>query len=82
MIKGLCKPRIKVIDDAVELDLHPRFPLFGGWKTHYSIGYNVPSHEYLFFKGDNHVLNMRLVDHILDDMLVESASVKVILPEG
>ena len=31
--KGFCKPHIRVMDDAVGLDLHPRFPLFGGWKT-------------------------------------------------
>ena len=48
--------------------LRPRFPLFGGWKTHYVI-------EYLFYRGDNHVLNMRLIDHIYDDMLVEEAEV-------
>jgi len=81
-IGNISTSHMKVMDDAVELDLRPRFPLFGGWKTHYTIGYNVPSYEYLFFKGDNHVLNMRLVDHIFDDMLIESASVKVILPEG
>ena len=65
------------MDDAAELDLRPRFPLFGGWKTHYVIGYNVPSYsyEYLFYRGDNHVLNMRLIDHIYDDMLVEEAEV-------
>ena len=28
-----------------------RFPLFGGWKTHYVVGYNVPSYEYLYYKG-------------------------------
>jgi hypothetical protein len=33
-------------------DLRPRFPLFGGWKTHYVVGYNVPSYEYLFYKGN------------------------------
>jgi oligosaccharyltransferase complex subunit alpha (ribophorin I) len=67
---------MKVMDDAVELDL------FGEWKTHYLVGYNVPSYEYLFYKGDNHVLNMRLVDHLFDDMLIEEAEVRIILPEG
>lgn len=38
-------------DDGVELELRPRFPLFGGWKTNYYIGYNVPSYQYLFNKG-------------------------------
>ena len=60
------------MDDAVEIEIRPRFPLFGGWKTHYVLGYNVPSYEYLFAKGDDYVLNMRLLDHIFDDMLVSS----------
>ena len=51
--------------------LRPRFPLFGGWKTHYVTGYNIPSYGYIFYKGDQHVLNIRRIDHILDDMLVE-----------
>ena len=59
-----------------------RFPLFGGWKTHYFIGYNVPSYEYLFSSGEKFALSMRLVDHIFDDMLVEDMTLKVILPEG
>jgi len=81
-IGNISTSHLKVMDDAVELDLRPRFPLFGGWKTHYVIGYNVPSYEYLFSKGDLHVLSMRLIDHIYDDMLVEQVEVKVILPEG
>ena len=81
-IGNISTSHMKVMDDAVELDLRPRFPLFGGWKTHYLIGYNVPSYEYLFYSGDKQVLNMRLVDHIFDDMLVEETEVKVILPEG
>jgi len=81
-IGNISTSHMKVMDDAVELDLRPRFPLFGGWKTHYLIGYNVPSYEYLFYKGDNHVLNMRLVDHLFDDMLIEDTEVRIILPEG
>ena len=45
---------MKVMDDPVELDLRPRFPLFGGWKTDYVTGYNVPSYKYIFYKGDQH----------------------------
>jgi len=37
--------------DIAELEIRPRFPLFGGWKTHYMIGYNVPSYEYLYTRG-------------------------------
>jgi len=81
-IGNISTSHMKVMDDAVELDLRPRFPLFGGWKTHYVVGYNVPSYEYLFYSGARHVLNMRLLDHVYDDMLVSGLEVRVILPEG
>lgn len=73
---------MRILKDSVELDLRPRFPLFGGWKTHYTLGYNVPSFEYLFSSGDQYVLKMRVIDHIFDDMVIEKATVKIILPEG
>lgn len=73
---------MRVLKDSVELDLRPRFPLFGGWKTHYTLGYNVPSFEYLFNNGDSFLLKMRVIDHIFDDMVIDEAQVKVILPEG
>jgi oligosaccharyltransferase complex subunit alpha (ribophorin I) len=73
---------MRVLKDSVELDLRPRFPLFGGWKTHYTLGYNVPSFEYLFYQGDNYMLKMRLIDHVFDDMVVDEVFVKIILPEG
>ena len=81
-IGNISTSHMKVMDDAVELDLRPRFPLFGGWKTHYVTAYNLPSYEYIFYKGDQHVLNMRLIDHIFDDMLIEEVEVRIILPEG
>lgn len=81
-IGNISTSAMRVMDDAVELDLRPRFPLFGGWKTHYTLGYNVPSYEYLFNKGDDFVLNMRLIDHVFDDMLVDEFTLKIILPEG
>ncbi|KAI8504255.1 PREDICTED: dolichyl-diphosphooligosaccharide--protein glycosyltransferase subunit 1-like [Branchiostoma belcheri] len=69
-------------DDAVELELRPRFPLFGGWKTHYYIGYNLPSYEYLYNSGDEYALQMRFVDHVYDDQVIDDITVKIILPEG
>ena len=81
-IGNISTSALRFLEDSVEVELRPRFPLFGGWKTHYVLGYNVPSYEYLFSKGDNFVLNMRLLDHIFDDMLVEDLTLKIILPEG
>ncbi|KAB7495648.1 Dolichyl-diphosphooligosaccharide--protein glycosyltransferase subunit 1 [Armadillidium nasatum] len=69
-------------EDSVELDLKPRFPLFGGWKTHYTLGYNIPSYEHLFYSGSSYLLKMRFLDHVYDDMVVNEMVLKIILPEG
>ncbi|CAH1784946.1 unnamed protein product [Owenia fusiformis] len=81
-IGNISTSNLREDDDAVEIDLRPRFPLFGGWKTHYVLGYNVPSYEYLFNQGDRFALKMRFVDHVFDDQVVDKLTVKVILPEG
>ena len=52
-IGNISTSAMRELDDMVELDLRPRFPLFGGWKTHYVLGYNVPSYQYLFQNGMN-----------------------------
>lgn len=81
-IGNISTSHTRVKKDSVELNLRPRFPLFGGWKTRYTIGYNVPSYEYLFHSGDEYTLEMRLLDHIFDDMVVDEMVLKIILPEG
>lgn len=63
--------------DFIELDLRPRFPLFGGWRTQYILGYNVPSYEYLFHSGKHFVLRMRFLDHIFDNMVIDEAEVGI-----
>ena len=54
----------------VKLNLRPRFLLIGGWKTKYTTWYNVPSYEYLYISGNEFILNMRLINHILYDMII------------
>ncbi|KNC26798.1 hypothetical protein FF38_06339 [Lucilia cuprina] len=73
---------MNVLREYVDVELRPRFPLFGGWKTQYTLGYNIPSFEYLFNNGGDYVLKMRLIDHIYDDMFIDEAVVNIILPEG
>nr|CAG4650912.1 EOG090X04O4 [Simocephalus serrulatus] len=69
-------------DGDVSLELRPRFPLFGGWKTHYVVGYNLPSFANLFNSGDEFVLQMDLISHIFDQMIIDDALVRIVLPEG
>lgn len=67
--------------EPVELELRPRYPLFGGWRTHYTIGYNLPLYPYLYNKDSIFVLKMKLIDHIIEDQYVENAEIRIILPE-
>jgi len=50
-IGNISTSNLREMDDQMELELRPRFPLFGGWKTHYYIGYNIPSYQYLYNQG-------------------------------
>ncbi|XP_005992605.1 dolichyl-diphosphooligosaccharide--protein glycosyltransferase subunit 1 [Latimeria chalumnae] len=81
-IGNISTSHLLVLDDSVEMEVRPRFPLFGGWKTHYIVGYNLPSYEYLYNLGDQYALKMRFVDHVFDDQVVDSLTVKIVLPEG
>jgi len=68
--------------DSVEVELRPRFPLFGGWQTRYYLGYNVPAYQYLYNKGEKYILKMRVIDHVFDEFVVDKLTVKIVLPEG
>uniref|UniRef100_A0A8C1J6C4 Dolichyl-diphosphooligosaccharide--protein glycosyltransferase subunit 1 n=2 Tax=Cyprinus carpio TaxID=7962 RepID=A0A8C1J6C4_CYPCA len=81
-IGNISTSHLQVLDDSVEVEIRPRFPLFGGWKTHYIVGYNLPSYEYLYNLGDQYALKLRLVDHVYDDQVIDQLTVKLILPEG
>lgn len=63
-------------------ELRPRFPLFGGWKIHYMLGYYLPTQEYLFNDGNQFVLRIPFISHLYDNSVVEQATVRVVLPEG
>ncbi|XP_008198423.1 dolichyl-diphosphooligosaccharide--protein glycosyltransferase subunit 1 [Tribolium castaneum] len=64
------------------LKFKTRYPLLGGWKTTYNLRYDVPTYEYLFVLGDFFKLQMRAVDYVINDKVVENAVVRVFLPEG
>ncbi|VDM57883.1 unnamed protein product, partial [Angiostrongylus costaricensis] len=81
VIGNISTSAVRPRSDSVDVDIKPRFPLFGGWRTSYVIGYNVPSFEYLYNKGHDYALRMRVLDHIFDNVVVENLTIKIILPE-
>ena len=71
----------KQLSTYVHLEINPRFPIMGGWKDIFNIGYNLPARNFLKQKDNQFVLNITFglpfKEIIGEDMLV-----KVILPEG
>ncbi|XP_072963117.1 dolichyl-diphosphooligosaccharide--protein glycosyltransferase subunit 1A [Typha angustifolia] len=64
-----------------QLEIEPRFPLFGGWQTTFTIGYSLPLEDFLFELDDKRVLNITFGSP-MEEVLVEKLTIKVILPEG
>ena len=66
----------------VDLELTPRFPILGGWKSNYDIGYNLPTkfHVKTNNKG-NYMVNLTF-GMPYTNMLARNYTVKIILPEG
>jgi len=66
----------------VSLLLTPRFPILGGWKSNYDIGYNLPTkfHVTTNNKG-NYMVNLTF-GMPYKNMLARNYTVKIILPES
>ncbi|KAK3232438.1 hypothetical protein Dsin_004319 [Dipteronia sinensis] len=65
-----------------ELEIEPRYPLFGGWKATFVIGYVLPLQDFLFESSDgrrylNFTFGCPLVETVVDKL-----TIKVVLPEG
>lgn len=60
----------------------PRFPILGGWKSNFFIGYNLPSKFHVSTDGaDLYTLN---VTYGLPyyDVLARNYTMRIVLPEG
>ncbi|CDP07265.1 unnamed protein product [Coffea canephora] len=63
------------------LEIEPRYPLFGGWKTSFTIGYGLPLHDFLFQSEGQRFLNISFGSP-MNELVIDNLIVKVILPEG
>ncbi|KAG0454236.1 hypothetical protein HPP92_025540 [Vanilla planifolia] len=65
-----------------ELEIEPRYPLFGGWKVAFVIGYSLPLEDCIFESPDGqYYLNLSFGCPFVET-LVDSLTIKVALPEG
>ena len=65
------------------MEVQTRFPIFGGWKTQFYIGYSVPTETVLFVDPSTGRHSLK-VDFFVpfEDVWVEDLEIKVVLPEG
>lgn len=67
--------------DYVSLNQQLRFPLLGGWKSNYNIGYNLPTKFFINYKDNSKVLKLTFgVPY--EDIIATNYTYKVILPEN
>jgi len=84
-IGNISTSAIQTNDENLLLELTPRFPLFGGWKTKFYMGYDLPLSHYLFTDARDstfYVLNISFAVKFDIDTVVDNLDFKVILPEG
>lgn len=58
-----------------ELLIEPRFPLFGGWKTFFTIGYGLPLGDFLFASEGKRFLDISfgspMIDLVTEKLIVQ-----------
>ncbi|XP_019417092.1 PREDICTED: dolichyl-diphosphooligosaccharide--protein glycosyltransferase subunit 1A [Lupinus angustifolius] len=64
-----------------ELEIEPRYPMFGGWKTEFTIGYGLPLKDFLFGLDGKRFLNITFGSP-MNELVINTLFVKVVLPEG
>ncbi|KAL8011018.1 putative ribophorin I [Plasmopara halstedii] len=64
-----------------ELEFKPRFPMFGGWKSQWYLGYSVPTYSVLTHVDNKFKLKVDFSTPV-QGASVDDLTVKVILPEG
>lgn len=59
-----------------QLEIEPRFPLFGGWQTTFTIGYGLPLQDFVFSSDGKRFLNITFGSP-MEEILIEKLIVKV-----
>jgi hypothetical protein len=68
---------VQVLSDGeVEVQLETRFPIFGGWKTQFHLGYSVPTENALTRSEDRYHLKVDFFAPF-DNVWVEDLELKV-----
>lgn len=84
-IGNISTSRMRQHHDRVEIEMRPRTPLFGGWKSDYTLRYNLPSEKALFHSrsdSSRFTLKLQAIDHLYSNQVVDEVEINVVLPEA
>ncbi|KAH9902136.1 Ribophorin I-domain-containing protein [Xylariomycetidae sp. FL2044] len=84
-IGNVSTSRFRSTKREASLELKPRYPVFGGWKYPFTIGWNADARYFLKkTAGDSYLLNVPLIEgpKQAEGVEYEQVQVRVLLPEG
>ena len=90
-IGNVSTSRVRKSKQETVMEVQPRFPMFGGWKAEFEIGYNLPASHYLsvidqYDDSDTVQQGDYLLGVPFGSMFpaaaTDNATVRIILPEG
>lgn len=83
-IGNISTSNVRVTSTKTVVGIKPRFPLFGGWRTDFNLGYKVPIDEFVNepVSGNNYRLSFPFAEILYENMFIEDATIKIILPAG
>ncbi|CAK9166296.1 unnamed protein product [Ilex paraguariensis] len=81
-IGNISSSHLRTNSKKSELEIEPRYPLFGGWKATFVIGYGLPLQDFLFESPDGRRYLNFSFGCPLAETVVDKLTIKVVLPEG
>ena len=83
IIGNISTSALRHATEQVEVELRPRFPLFGGWKTEFTLGYNTPLSSALstLASSGKYLLTLDMAGAFADAPVAD-ATIVMVLPEG
>lgn len=83
-IGNISTSNVRATNTKTIVGIKPRFPLFGGWGTFFNLGYKVPINDFVNepVSGNNYRLSFPFAEILYENMFIEDATVKIILPAG
>ncbi|RYC56784.1 hypothetical protein CHU98_g9419 [Xylaria longipes] len=84
VIGNVSTSRFRISKREAVLELKPRYPIFGGWKYPFTIGWNADSSNYLKKADGKFLLKVPLIEgpKQAEGVEYERVDVRVVLPEG